>query len=40
MKQLIYINIQEKKEIILKELKNKAGIYLFINNVNGKRYIG
>jgi len=28
MKQLIYINIQEKKEIILKELKNKAGIYL------------
>lgn len=33
-------NLSEDKELILKEFKNKSGIYLIHNNVNGKQYIG
>lgn len=33
-------NLSLDKEIILKEFKNKSGIYLIHNNVNGKQYIG
>ena len=28
------------KNILLKEYKNKSGIYLIHNNINGKKYIG
>lgn len=33
-------NLSNDKEFILKEFKNKSGIYLIHNNVNGKQYIG
>jgi group I intron endonuclease len=33
-------NLFKDKEVILKELKNKSGIYLIHNNVNGKQYVG
>lgn len=33
-------NLSEDKELILKEFKNKSGIYLIHNNVNGKQYVG
>lgn len=36
----IYTNIEENKSIIYKDNKNKAGIYKFLNTVNGKFYIG
>jgi len=36
----IYNNFKEDKSRILKEQKNKSGIYLFINNINGHTYIG
>lgn len=33
-------NLYLDKEVFLKEFKNKSGIYLIHNNVNGKQYIG
>ncbi len=33
-------NFFSDKEIILKEYKNKSGVYLLHNNVNGKEYVG
>lgn len=33
-------NILKDKDIILNALKNKSGIYMFINKINGKKYIG
>jgi group I intron endonuclease len=36
---LIY-NLSKDKESNLKEFKNKSGIYLIHNNVNGKQYVG
>lgn len=33
-------NLFKDREIILKEYKNKSGIYLIYNNVNGKQYVG
>jgi group I intron endonuclease len=36
----IYINVVEDKKTIYKELKNKAGVYLWHNNITGDQYIG
>ena len=36
----IYDNVFELKSIILKENKNKSGIYSLINKINGNFYIG
>jgi group I intron endonuclease len=33
-------NLLKDKETILKEYKNKSGIYLIHNNINGKQYVG
>lgn len=33
-------NFLKDRETILKEYKNKSGIYLIHNNVNGKQYVG
>lgn len=33
-------NLLKDRETILKEFKNKSGIYLLHNNVNGKQYVG
>ena len=33
-------NVLNDKEIILKEYRNRSGIYLIHNNVNGKQYVG
>lgn len=33
-------NLFKDRETILKEYKNKSGIYLIHNNVNGKQYVG
>lgn len=33
-------NLYLDKEVFLKEFKNKSGIYLIHNNINGKQYIG
>jgi predicted GIY-YIG superfamily endonuclease len=35
-----YSNVEANKDLILQENYNKAGIYRFINNINGKSYIG
>nr|ATI20190.1 ribosomal protein S3 [Juglanconis oblonga] len=35
-----YSNVIENKRIILKENKGKAGVYRWVNNLNGKSYIG
>lgn len=35
-----YINPKEYKSLILKENKNKSGIYRWVNNINNKSYIG
>lgn len=37
---VVYLNPQDSKAIILKENKGKAGIYLWTNKINGKRYVG
>jgi len=37
---MYYANIYDLKSIILKDNKNKAGIYRFTNKLNGKFYIG
>ena len=36
----IYPNAEADKEKILKENKDKSGIYRWKNNINGKQYIG
>jgi group I intron endonuclease len=36
----IYSNVETQKKEILKENKNKAGIYLFINLTNNYQYVG
>jgi len=35
-----YSNAEAVKAIILKENKNKSGIYMWTNNINNKKYIG
>jgi predicted GIY-YIG superfamily endonuclease len=37
---IIYSNVSADKAQILSENKNKSGIYMFKNTINGKRYIG
>jgi len=36
----IYSNAEDNKGKILKENKNKSGIYMWTNTINGKQYIG
>jgi group I intron endonuclease len=36
----IYKNFKEDKAIILKEQKDKSGVYCLVNNINGHVYIG
>lgn len=33
-------NLLKDRNTILKEYKNKGGVYLIHNNVNGKEYVG
>jgi len=35
-----YFNAESEKSLILKENKNKSGIYMWKNSINDKRYIG
>lgn len=35
-----YLNAELEKDIIIKQNKNKSGIYLWINVINNKKYIG
>ena len=35
-----YSNAEADKDTILKENKNKSGIYMWTNNINNKKYIG
>jgi group I intron endonuclease len=35
-----YSNAEDEKGKILQENKNKAGIYMWTNLINGKRYVG
>nr|QCX41972.1 LAGLIDADG endonuclease [Beauveria bassiana] len=35
-----YTNFKENRNQILKELKDKSGVYLLINNINGHTYVG
>lgn len=35
-----YSNLVDKSKEALNENKNKAGVYMFINKVNGKKYVG
>jgi cbb3-type cytochrome oxidase subunit 1 len=35
-----YYNIEKSKYIIYRELKDKAGIYMLINNITGDTYVG
>lgn len=37
---VIYINAEKYKDLILKENKNKSGIYRWVNIINNKSYIG
>ena len=36
----IYYNVEANKAQILSDNKNKLGIYMFQNSINGKRYLG
>lgn len=36
----IYLDMKADKQAILKENKNKAGIYLITNKMNKKHYVG
>jgi len=36
----LYINALEERDQILNENKGKSGIYIFINKINSKRYVG
>nr|QZM06828.1 hypothetical protein [Cordyceps chanhua] len=35
-----YTNFKEDRSQILKELKDKSGVYLLVNNINGHTYVG
>nr|UYL26207.1 GIY-YIG endonuclease [Cordyceps militaris] len=35
-----YSNFYENRKQILKELKDRTGVYLFVNNINGHSYVG
>jgi hypothetical protein len=35
-----YTNAKTQKSDIINDNNNKAGIYLWINNINGKTYLG
>jgi len=37
---MFFENVLIEKRNIYKELKNKSGVYLFINNITGKLYVG
>lgn len=37
---VVYSNVDKQKESILKENRNKSGVYKWINNVNGNSYVG
>ena len=37
---LFFDNVQESKKDIYKKLRKKAGVYVFINNLNNKIYVG
>jgi hypothetical protein len=37
---LFFNNIASSRRDIYKQLKNKSGVYLFINNITGDKYIG
>lgn len=37
---MFFENVQSNKRDIYKQLKGKAGIYLFINKMNGDKYVG
>lgn len=36
----IYNNVKEDRDLILKQEKDKSGVYCLINNINGHTYIG
>lgn len=36
----LYLNAESDKDSVLKENKNKCGIYRWVNTVNGKTYVG
>ena len=37
---IFFKNIKENKKEIYKELRNKSGVYILINNINNKLYVG
>lgn len=37
---IVYSNVDKQKESIVKENRNKSGVYIWINNTNGKSYVG
>jgi len=37
---VFFDNVLENKKNIYKELKNKSGVYIFINNINNELYVG
>jgi len=37
---VFFDNVLENKKNIYKELKNKSGVYVFINNINNELYVG
>jgi group I intron endonuclease len=37
---VLYINLEKEKENMLFENKGKCGIYIWINKLNGKQYVG
>jgi len=37
---IIYTNADKNKSVICEENKNKSGVYMWINNINGKSHVG
>lgn len=37
---VVYSNVDKQKESIVKENRNKSGVYRWINNTNGNSYVG
>lgn len=37
---VVYSNVDKQKESIVKENRNKSGVYMWINNTNGNSYVG
>jgi group I intron endonuclease len=37
---IIYVNADTQKVQILKDNKGRSGVYMWTNNINGKRYVG